>query len=73
MGLFLKQEDRRSELQSKVAADLQRKLRENSSVESYEKPEPRYLENQHETNTSGLAVVLLVLAFIIVVAFVVTR
>lgn len=80
MGLFLRQTGPRSELQSKVAADLQRKLRESSEgggepeeIAPKDPPEPAFLENQHTTNTNGIIITLLIVALITLTAFIATR
>jgi len=70
MGLFLRQEDTRSELQSKIATELREKLASKQDVE-VEKPAPAFLDNQHETRPAGM--LLMVLGFLgalIVVFFV---
>jgi preprotein translocase subunit SecF len=75
MGLFLRQDENRSELQSKIIADLQQKVRQTTSVDGI-KPdtvEPTFLENQHETRTAGVIIGLLVVVLVIVVAFIATR
>lgn len=65
MGLFLRQDDTRSQLQSKVAADLQERLKERAAIEE-SAHEPAMLENQHETRTAGL--VMLILGAILLLA-----
>ena len=74
MGLFLKQDQGRSELQSKVIADLQQRMHETSKIEGA-RPEPGadFTKDQHQTNSSGLAITLLVLALIIAIVFVVVK
>ena len=67
MGLFLRQDETRSELQNKIAAGLQEKLKERANIEA-KKPEPAFLENQHETRPAGM--VLIVLGVLLVVAIV---
>lgn len=65
MGLFLRQNDQRSELQSKVAADLQQKLRATSLNEGEPvQTESRFLENQHETRPAGIVIGLLLVVFV---------
>lgn len=75
MGLFLRQDENRSELQSKIIADLQEKARTKAATEGEpgEPAEPTMLENQHETRTAGVVISLLVIALIIVIIFVATR
>ena len=64
MGLFVGQDQKRSELQSKVAADLRERLG-NSSVEgtSINDYESKSLENQHETRPAGVLI-----GFLLVIA-----
>lgn len=57
MGLFLNNKDNRSELQSRVAAELQERLKQKQALE-YEKPEPSMLENQHTTRGAGIILVI---------------
>lgn len=80
MGLFLRQAGPRSELQSKVAADLQRKLRESSegsekpeNIAPKNPPEPAFLENQHTTNAHGVIVFILIAALAILAILFVTK
>lgn len=68
MGLFLRQEDTRSELQSKIAAELREKLKNQQNTE-YEEPEPAFLENQHQTRPAGM--ILMILGFILAIAIIV--
>lgn len=64
MGLFLRQNEDRSELQTRIAAELQEKLRSTSLDES-DPVEPQLLANQHHTRTAG--VVITILTFILIV------
>lgn len=72
MGLFLRQNEDRSELQTKVAMELQEKLR-SGSVESADPPEQNFLANQHHTRTAGVVITVLVLILVIVVVVAVTN
>lgn len=72
MGLFLRQDENRSELQSKVAADLQQKLHQTAAIEDATKPEPRFLENQHETRPAGMIIGLLLVVFVGLVIYLLT-
>ena len=79
MGLFIGQNEKRSELQSKIIAELQEKARQTSNDEGDGNdivdttPEPTFLENQHETRTAGVLITLLVFIFVVVVIFIVAR
>ena len=72
MGLFLRQNEDRSELQTRVAAGLQEKLR-STSIEPTEPPEQQFLANQHHTRTAGVVITLLVFLLIIVAIFAVSQ
>ncbi len=74
MGLFIGQNEQRSELQSKIIADLQEKVRSTSSFEGEPREvESTFLEHQHETRTAGVVIGLLVIVFVVVVVFIVVR
>lgn len=65
MGLFVGQDQKRSELQSKVAADLQQKLRQTTASEGDPtQPEPKFLEDQHQTRPAGIVIGLLFVVFV---------
>jgi hypothetical protein len=69
MGLFLRQDDQRSEIQKRVATELHERLRQTTPVETGES-EPSMLENQHTTRKAGMIImVLLAFLFIAIVAF----
>lgn len=79
MGLFIGQNEKRSELQSKIIAELQEKARATSKLEgeigdiSGKEPESTLLENQHETRTAGVVIGLLIIVLAVVILFIVTR
>lgn len=64
MGLFLRQDDTRSELQRRVAAELQDKLKNDSNL-TYDKPSPAILDNQHETRIAGKIVLILIVLLVV--------
>lgn len=66
MGLFLRQEDNRSELQTRIAAELREKMAK-ADVE-HKEPEPAFLDDQHQTRPAGM--ILIVLAVVLVIAIV---
>jgi hypothetical protein len=73
VGLFLRQDENRSELQSKVISDLQRKLHETSALEGDpSQPDPKFLENQHQTRPAGIIVGLLLFALVGLTVYVLT-
>ncbi len=51
MGLFLKQTEQRSQLQSKIAADLQERLKVEATEMSGSKPRPAILDDQQQTSS----------------------
>jgi cell division protein FtsX len=59
MGLFLRQDEQRSEVQQRVAAEMQERLRK-SSLEKQKDVEPAFLENQHTTRKAGMIIIVLV-------------
>ncbi len=68
MGLFIAQDEKRSELQSKVIAELRQKTKQSALDEGRAEHEPRYLENQHETRPAGVVIGLLLMVLLISVA-----
>ena len=66
MALFLRQDDQRSDLQKRVGAELQEKLRNEKPLE-YEKPENNLETNTHETRHLGVWVTLTVMVVAVVV------
>ena len=70
MALFVNREEKRTQLQEKLAADLKNKL--NTSNIKAEKTDPAFLENAHQTRPAGMLImVLLGLVVAGVVAFVI--
>ncbi|OYX41067.1 hypothetical protein B7Y94_05625 [Candidatus Saccharibacteria bacterium 32-49-12] len=73
MGLFLNQQDRRSELQEKIAADLQEKARQNSLREGAAMDgvdDIKYLEGTKQTTSLAWAwIVVVFLAIGVVLLF----
>jgi hypothetical protein len=67
MGLFLKQEDNRTELQTKIAAELREKLAK-QPMGDHEQPEPAFLDNQHQTRPAGM--ILMILSVLVAIAIV---
>ncbi len=66
MGLFLKQNEQRSQLQTKIAADLSARLSKEPTENEAKKPQPAILDNQRPT--SPLAWVWIVLAVVVLAA-----
>lgn len=72
MALFLRQDGGRSELQERVAAELQQKLKNEPNLQ-YDKPEPAILDNQHQTRPAGKFILFLVLLLAIAIIFLALR
>ena len=53
MGLFLRQQESRSKLQSRINKELQDKLKQTAKVEPNE-VEPQFLDDNHQTTRSGM-------------------
>lgn len=71
MGLFLRQDEERSEIQSKVAAELQERLR-NTPVIEPDEVTPAMLDGSHTTRKAGMVIaVLLVLLVLAIIAMVI--
>jgi hypothetical protein len=68
MALFLNDKDNRSELQSRLASELQERLKQKQLLE-YDKPEPSLLENQHTTRAAGLVIVIVVVIAVGVILY----
>ena len=71
MGLFVNQQDRRSELQEKIAAELREKtksssLREDAALDGVE--DITYLEGTKQTTTLAWAWIVIVIMAAVVVA-----
>jgi cell division protein FtsX len=69
MGLFLRQDEQRTEVQKRVATELQERLRQTSIGEPKD-TEPTLLENQHTTRKAGMVImVLMVVLFAAIITF----
>lgn len=66
MGLFIKDNQGRDQLQSKVASDLEQRLKDRQQLEADE-PEPQFTENSHQTRGAGVLIALLALVLLIVI------
>ncbi|MBC7746579.1 hypothetical protein H7Y40_01200 [Pedobacter sp.] len=71
MGLFIRNEGPRTELQARIAAELQEKQKNQPSLEA-EKVDPAFLDNQHHTRSAGVILVVLALAAIVVTTIIVS-
>lgn len=60
MALFVKQNENRSELQTKIAADLKQRLKDREQIQM-DKPDPAILDNQRTTSGWGVLITLLLI------------
>lgn len=65
MALYIKKDDERSDLQQKIASELQDKLH-TSSVEA-EEVDPAFLDGNHQTRPAGMIIMVLLLLVAIVI------
>jgi hypothetical protein len=63
MGLYINREEKRSQLQEKLAADLKNKL--SSSTIKADETDPAFLEDAHQTRPAGMVIIVLVVMLII--------
>ncbi|PLS81738.1 hypothetical protein CYG49_01155 [Candidatus Saccharibacteria bacterium] len=66
MALFLKEDEHRSRIQTKVAADLKERLKDRQ-LSPQQEHEPAILDNQHTTRGAGILIAVLALVLLIVV------
>lgn len=75
MGLFLNQQDKRSELQERIAADLREKAMRTSKTEDSDwdvAKDAAYLEDTKETTSLGWAwIVIIILALGVIISFII--
>jgi type VI protein secretion system component VasF len=68
MALFLRRDDNRSELQTRVAAQLEDRLKTKQQEEvQYEKPEPAMLEQQETMNPVKIVITIAVILFVVLI------
>lgn len=68
MALFIRQQGPRSELQEKIALELQEKIREDKALQ-YEKPASNYEQQSHVSKNLGPVVVLIASAVVLGVVY----
>ena len=66
MGLYMRDTQKRSELQEHVAAQLKEKLRSQGDLKTLNDSEQKFIENQHETDSRGIAFVLFIIIAIVI-------
>lgn len=72
MALLVRRDEDRSQIQTKVAAELQERLRARPSIEN-EPVEPAFNENQHTTRYAGIIIVALIVVTIIAILIIVSQ
>lgn len=60
MALYVKQENSRTELQNRIAAELQEKLKTNDPSVKYEKPESTLIDSTNLSDNLGPIVIIIV-------------
>ena len=68
MALFIRQQDHRTELQERIAAELREKLKTESKIE-YEKPTSNIEDDTHESQYLGPVVVMVIALVVLGVAY----
>lgn len=72
MGLLLRNQEARSRLQTKVAADIEKRLTPGDQLQM-EVPPPAISENQHTTRRAGVTIALLLVVLLVGVLVAVSR
>jgi cell division protein FtsX len=67
MGLFLRQDEQRSDVQQRVATELQERMRQ-TALKDQKEIEPAFLENQHTTRKAGMIIIILVAVLCVAIA-----
>lgn len=73
MALLQKREEQQTDLQNRVATQVQKRLRENEGGgKTINDHESAFLENQHQTRKAGMVImVLLILLMVAIVGFII--
>lgn len=72
MGLFLRQDNQRSQLQTRVAEELAERMRQRSELTEGE-PEPEITKDQHQTRGAGVLITALGVILVLVVIWWLSR
>lgn len=65
MALYVKRDEQRSQLQEKVAAELQQKMK--AAQVEYDDVDPALLENTHQTRPAGMILIILSVCIVLAV------
>lgn len=68
MALYVKRDEQRSQLQEKVATELQERLR--SKDISAKEVDPAFLENAHQTRPAGMIIMILLFLMALVIVWI---
>ena len=71
MGLFLNSQETRTELQERIAAELQARQKDQPKIKA-EEVDPAFLEHQHHTRLAGVLIVVLSIVAIIIATIIVS-
>lgn len=71
MALYVRKDDERSDLQQKIASELQEKMR-NTSIEA-ETTDPAFLDDSHQTRPAGMVIMILLLLVAIAIGAIMVR
>lgn len=71
MALYVKRDEKRNQLQEKIAADLKKKMVKNEPKIS--EVDPAFLEQSHETRPAGMLIGALLLLICIVIVVIMVR
>lgn len=72
MGLMLRNQDQRSEVQTRVAAQLQERLNSAQEIE-HKEVDPAFLDNYHQTRSPGALIVILLMLLIVAIIWGATK
>lgn len=68
MALFVRQENSRSELQNRIAAELREKMKTQEPIE-YEKPESTFVSQTHQSRHLDSIIIIVVAVIVVGIAY----
>lgn len=72
MAMILRNQDSRSEVQSKVASELQERLNQTEPIE-HKGVDPAFLDHQHKTRIAGPLIVVLLIILLLAIIYGATK
>jgi hypothetical protein len=72
MAMILRNQDTRSEVQSKVASELQERLNQTQPVD-HKEVDPAFLDDQHTTRNAGPLIVILLIILLVAIIYGATK